>query len=283
MGRLLPHGHYVLFPAVLTTMGWLAALFQDNCDYVRLTGSVVADLSTTDNTPWLEVGFSAYREPTFSNGEWQVVYTGNCLEYPDDVIDQDTAWTAAKAFAFIAVVLGGGGTLFLWFSTCCVFGRPTWRFTGYQVLLAAMFQSLSFIWFASSLCQDAGNTCDLFWGSTADIVAACLWTVAALSILCFYPVPKEQEVGDGLFVERGATAAVTTRPSVAMSESSATDTATTDMGDAQTVTTMDDAITVDRMEEDGLGDGNETAATMSSGQDSQQDGSNKDLDEVEIV
>ena len=183
-------------------MGWIASLFQDGCDYARLTGDIVRTIAIQDDAPWLEVGFAAYREPiqNIETGEWDVVYTGSCLEYPEDVVDIDTNWNVAKAFAFLALVLGGGGTFFLWFNTCCVFSRGTWRWAGYEVLLASIFQTLSFLWFNTSMCQDPQNDCSLFWGSKTDIVASVFWFVAAVSIFCYYPQPKDV-LGDGLMAE----------------------------------------------------------------------------------
>jgi hypothetical protein len=100
---------------------------------------------------------------------------------------------------FVALVLGGGGCFFLWFATCCAFSRGTWRWVGCEVLLAAIAQSLSFLWFNTSLCHTSGNSCKLFWGSKSDIVSAVLWTVAAISVLCRYPVPRGARRGDGVW------------------------------------------------------------------------------------
>jgi len=202
---MLPHGSYSLIPAVLTSMGWLASLFQDGCDYSRLTGQTVSEIASSTDVPWLEVGFGAYREPTLNtkNGQWEVVYTGICFAYPPTV-PQDAYWTASKAFDFLALVLGGGGTFFLWFSSCCVFSPATWRWAGYEVMFAAIFQTLSFLWFNTDMCQSSENHCALFWGSKADIVSAVLWTVAAMSIFCHYPAPKTDRRGDGLWLESGA-------------------------------------------------------------------------------
>jgi hypothetical protein len=204
--RMLPHGKYSLVPAVLTTMAWISSLFQDKCDFSRVTGEIVATLADADDTPFLEVGFAAYREPIFdgNTGEWHVVYTGRCLEYPegDDLLYQDMSWNAAKICAFLASVLGGAGSFFLWFSTCCIFGRATWRLAGYEVLLAAIFQSIAFLWFNTEICQDSDNTCSLFWGSKADILAVSFWTLAAILIFCYYPVPKElDDENEGLVLD----------------------------------------------------------------------------------
>lgn len=196
MGRnscfLLPHGGYALLPTVLTTMAWVASIFQDSCDYAIIEGPIVQTITDDDDSvPWVEVGFAAFRVPEYiaENDKWEVTYTGACTDYDLDRIDLDPAWKAAKAFAFLALVLGGGGALFLWFSACCVFSKATWRWAGYEVLLAAIFQVLAFLWFGNSLCQNK-NTCRLSWGSKADIVASVLWGLAAVAIFCKYPAPK---------------------------------------------------------------------------------------------
>jgi hypothetical protein len=199
--RMLPHGSYSLIPAILSSMAWLASLFQDGCDFSKLTGPTVQQLAINPKVPWLEVGLAAYREPYLNtqSGNWEVVYSGACFAYPDDgSVNRDTVWNAARAFDFVALVLGGGGCFFLWFATCCVFSRVTWRWAGYEVLLAAVAQCLSFLWFNTSLCHTEGNTCELFWGSKADIVSAVFWTVAAVSVFCHYPVPRDVR-GDGVF------------------------------------------------------------------------------------
>jgi hypothetical protein len=181
-------------------MAWLSSLFQDGCDYVRVTGAVVQELANSD-APWIEAGFDAYREPRFdpSSQEWKVQYTGTCLEYPKDPIDftADTFWQVAKFLDFAAVVLGGAGAFFLWFSTACVFSPGTWRWSGYQVFVASALQTSSFLWFLNELCQFSDDDsidakCELFWGSKMDCVAAVLWLVTALLILCHYPHPEQE-------------------------------------------------------------------------------------------
>ena len=205
--RLLPQGSYPLIPMVLTTMGWLASLFQDDCDYTRVEGDAVALIAANPNVPWLEMGIQAYREPQLVNGEWQVRYGGRCLEYPDDAVlrtTEDPYWKASKAFSFLALVLGGGGTFFLWFCSCCVFSRGTWKWAGYEVGLASIFQAASFCFFSTELCKE--NDCELFWGSRSDIAAAVLWFTTAVCIFIYYPPAQstnedeEVEEEDGIMV-----------------------------------------------------------------------------------
>jgi len=191
--RLLPHGGYTLIPAVLSTVAWLSSLSQDGCDYARLTGFIVAEATQSTAVEFLEVGLTAYREPVLEGDEWHIQYTGTCLAYDETIFKQDVYWTAAKAFAFIALVLGGGGALFLWFSSCFVFSRGTWKWAGYEVLLASIFQLLSFLWFATAICNTGDSQCTPSYGSKADIAAAGLWLTSALTIFCRYPVPKAMQ------------------------------------------------------------------------------------------
>lgn len=190
--RLLPHGGYTLIPATLSTMAWIASLSQDGCDYARLSGSSVVALTNSDTIPFLEVGFNGYRNPDYdpTKGEWKVDYTSNCNEY--DGVDIDISWRLAQAFAFVALVFGGGAALFLWFSSCFVFGPGTWRWAGYEVLAASLFQAASFIWFNNAMCK-SGNNCGLFFGSKADIVAASFWFASAIFIFVRYPIPGDKE------------------------------------------------------------------------------------------
>ena len=215
--RLLPHGSSPLLVATLSTLAWASSLFQDGCDFARVEGPIVERLtrlqnnSTTTTTttttgsivvpPWLEFGIGAYRSPTrmvpnnrSSQGHkegatetWKTTFDGSCQLYPPQYLDN--AWVTSRAFSFLALVLGGGGTLFVWCSTCFVFGRATWRWTGYELMLGSLCQALAFVWFRTSICH--WNTCHLFWGSKADIMAATLWWISGLLIVCCrYPTPR---------------------------------------------------------------------------------------------
>eukprot|EP00545_Synedropsis_sp_CCMP1620_P005545 CAMPEP_0119015100 /NCGR_PEP_ID=MMETSP1176-20130426/10559_1 /TAXON_ID=265551 /ORGANISM="Synedropsis recta cf, Strain CCMP1620" /LENGTH=244 /DNA_ID=CAMNT_0006968367 /DNA_START=191 /DNA_END=925 /DNA_ORIENTATION=- len=190
MPSCLPHGAYSLFPAVLCTLAWLASLSQDGCDYSSVSGSVVQQIAKNKDVPFVEIGFVAYREPTYNEEDktWNVAYTGACATYDPDL--EDSFWKAAKGFAFGALVLGGASSLFLWFSTCFIFSRGTWRWAGYQVVLAFICQALAFLWFGTAICKDEDNSCDLFYGSKADIAASVLWFASAVLIFARYPKPQ---------------------------------------------------------------------------------------------
>ena len=196
---LLPHGLYSLLISVLVTIGWLAALFEHGCNYAKLSGNLDAFLVSSD-TPFIEIGLQAYRLPKVNVAtvdEWDPDLAGACVAYSDEfAATMDAPWKMAKACSFLALVLGGGSTFYLWISTCCRFSRGSWRWAGYEVALAFVFQVLSFVWFHTELCRT--NTCELFYGSKADIASAVLWLLAAVLIFCHYPIPKEVGDRDGI-------------------------------------------------------------------------------------
>ena len=136
--QLLPHGAYALLPTVLTTCAWLTSIFQDGCDYATVSGPIVQSMTNDKNVPWLEVGFAAFQKPDFNEETqtWDIAYRGSCIDYNEERMEFDSAWKAAKGFAFLALVLGGGGALFLWFSACCV---------GYEIDLLDVYKTTAIV------------------------------------------------------------------------------------------------------------------------------------------
>ena len=206
VSRLLPHGAYILVPAVLSTIAWLASLMEDGCDYAAVSGDVLGEngfgvAGDTNPPPYVEIGFSGWSHPIYypEDQVWKANMRGSCLPFPailnDDgsttpVVAMDASWMVAKAFDFLSLVLGGGGALFLWFSSCFVFGPGSWRWAGYEVFAASILQALAFVWFNTTLCTSTGNSCRLFVGSNTDIMAATFWMIAAISIFVKYPEPQ---------------------------------------------------------------------------------------------
>jgi len=189
--RLLPHGAYAVIPALLSTFAWLASLSQDGCDYARLKGPIVNQLSSVPDVPFLDVGFNQFRTPTrMTDGTWVVDYRSPCEDYVGDFAEADIFWKFAKGTGFLSLIFGGGGALFLWFSSCFVFSRGTWRWAGYELLAATVFQLLTFMWFNTAICHgnDGEDSCSLFYGSKTDILASCFWAVSVFAI--FYKYPK---------------------------------------------------------------------------------------------
>jgi hypothetical protein len=191
--------------ATLATIGWLCSLFQGSCDYAIVEGPIVQQLDptfTSRQIPFLQFGLTQFQEPKLILGGDAAAsptaanYTiawgyGRCQEYPEEQL-VDTAWSAARAFAFLALVLGGGSTVFMWCSTCFVFSKVTWKWTGYGLLLATVCQSFVYVWFSTQLCS--WNTCTLSYGAKADMGAAILWCIAGWMILARYPVPIKLEL-----------------------------------------------------------------------------------------
>jgi hypothetical protein len=223
----LPHGSYSLLVVVLSSVGWLGTLFQNACDYAVVSGPIVQQLHPTytagNDVPYLEFGMAAYRLPTtgsvVGNNHTDTSFTGTCSEYPPDEL-LDGRWRAARVCSFLALVLGGGGTIFVWCSTCFVFSRVTWKWTGYELLLASVCQALAYVWFTTQMCS--WNTCSLSLGSQSDFIAVACWFLAGLLIVCKYPVPystvstietdEEDEVDPQEEEEYGRTIEATTIP-----------------------------------------------------------------------
>ncbi len=196
--RPLPHGCYPMLPMILSVLGWIASVLEDGCSYARVTGPIVHTLTGSSDVPFLEFGFNSYRRPVYypDNDSWKTSMGLACLQYDDSIIKRDTSWTVGEAFAFVSLVLGGGGALFLCLTSCFVFSPGTWRWTGYEIMTAAIFQSLCFVWFQTKICTE--NSCALVYGSITDIIAAFLWFISGLAILTKYPlpVPKAKNTGN---------------------------------------------------------------------------------------
>jgi len=213
---------------LFSTVASLASLFQDGCNFAVVSGPIVQQLHptfTNQALPYLELGIAAYREPElqqqppgtaeqqqqqqqqqpppppvnggnknstdFTTPSWIGAGGGACTEYPQEQLF-DTVWKSAQAFAFLALVLGGGGTIFAWCSTCFVFSRVTWRWTGYELILASICQGLVYLWFQTQMCS--WNTCSMSYGAKSDLLAVTLWFVSGIMVLCRYPMPLRELV-----------------------------------------------------------------------------------------
>ncbi|KAG7336896.1 hypothetical protein IV203_032197 [Nitzschia inconspicua] len=193
--RALPHGWYSVFVAILATVAWLSSWVQETCNFAIVTGPIVAELDptfTSQAIPFLEFGLSAFREPAVDQfGNYTVSLRGSCTEYPDGQLI-DSIWNTSRFFAFLALVLGGGSSLFVWCSTCFVFSRATWRWTGYCLVLASLCQATVFLWFMTQLCS--WNACTLSDGSKADLLAVVLLMLSACLMFIKYPTPAIREL-----------------------------------------------------------------------------------------
>lgn len=194
--RCLPHGFYSLIPAVLSTLAFWTAVVQDGCDYVKLEGGSVEQITESDVIPFMIAGLTHYRAPVFSaeDSGWALVFTGICEEYPAGTTD--IIWTLAKYFAMVSAIFGGSLALFLWFTTCMTFSIRTWRFCAVEAVLATIFRACTFVAFTSSVCTGNGSHCTLAYGSEMDIVGVVLYATAAIAILSHYPAPNWGKLTD---------------------------------------------------------------------------------------
>eukprot|EP00585_Thalassiosira_rotula_P007861 CAMPEP_0196156304 /NCGR_PEP_ID=MMETSP0910-20130528/42129_1 /TAXON_ID=49265 /ORGANISM="Thalassiosira rotula, Strain GSO102" /LENGTH=214 /DNA_ID=CAMNT_0041420719 /DNA_START=70 /DNA_END=714 /DNA_ORIENTATION=- len=177
-------------------MAWFACLSKDGCDYARVTGPIVADITNNPKTPFIDAGFNHYREPLYNavTGEWGFDFTLPCQEYNTDIVNIDGVWGFARFASFLSLVFGGGGALFIWFSMCFTFRKNTWRWAGYELLSATILLVLSYTWFATEMChgnwESGQDKCSMHYGARADILACILWAVSSVLIFCKYPTEK---------------------------------------------------------------------------------------------
>jgi len=78
-----------------------------------------------------------------------------------------TAWSAASAFAILAVIFSSVATILLWCSMCVAFGRNFFPAMSLLLVVAGVFEWLSLSFFASDVCED-GCT----WSSGASFAIA---------------------------------------------------------------------------------------------------------------
>jgi hypothetical protein len=190
-----PLGYYVVIPILLSTIGWSVSLIMDGCEYARLTGPTVAELTNDPSVPFIEVGFYWYRVPMQGDdGEWAVNRSDLCEKYDRDVVDVDGVWSFAVISRDFGVLLGGAGAVFLWFSCCFSYSKTTLRWAGYVLLLATVMLLLAFSWFGTSMCHGDGDKCTLGYGSTTDILTLIFWVVSTVLIFARFPSPRRTNV-----------------------------------------------------------------------------------------
>jgi len=199
---LYPMGWLTLLPIILSTLAWIFSLTRDGCSHARITGPIVHQLTNDSTVPFLHLGYNGYRLPVLNNqtqdglnGDlevWHIDYSSKCRDYDRSYVERDLIWNFSEAFAFLSLVFGGGGALLLWLTTCFVFSSATWRWTGYEILLACVFQSLAFLWFETKVCRN-GSDCTLTFGSISDIISAVCWFSSACYIFVMFPCLKRKE------------------------------------------------------------------------------------------
>lgn len=191
--QCFPHGVYGVSIVFLSMMAWLVSLSKDGCDYSRIVGPIVADITNNPDTPFVDAGFNHYRAPMINDsGDWVLDYSVQCDEYNLDVVTIDSAWRFATFTTFLSLVVGGGGSLYVLLSLCLTFRESTWRWAGYELLAAVIFQVMTFSWFATSVCHEKNNECTMNYGSRADMLASVLWGASLLCLFRKYPSERKK-------------------------------------------------------------------------------------------
>eukprot|EP00984_Skeletonema_dohrnii_P030101 scaffold21263_cov122-Skeletonema_dohrnii-CCMP3373.AAC.2 len=99
-GRLLLSG----MPTLLATIGWLATLTEDGCNYAIIEGAIVTEMTTNPDMPFLEVGLNRYREASLNDdGTWAIDYYQLCKYYNEDIVNIDGVWKFSKVMSFLAL------------------------------------------------------------------------------------------------------------------------------------------------------------------------------------
>ncbi len=183
----------------------------DGCDFSRLTGPAVSMFSPAGTEyPFIEVGFTSYRVPSFYEGynEWQIRFIDQCrlyghkydasgemlttIEFAGSTNDWSLGvfWKLGSVTHQIGLVLGGASCLFLWVSSICLpITKHTWTLIGVQLSLAAFFHLSSFLWFFNGMCRIEHSVCHFFYGSKSLVGAIILYFLSILSIFLAYPEP----------------------------------------------------------------------------------------------
>lgn len=194
--RCVPHGFYAFIPTVLCTMAFFVVVVQDGCDYANLSGGNIEIITGSDVIPFIEAGVSKYRAPLYypTEGEWKMVFTETCKEYPPEMMD--SMWLSAVWMTWLAGVFGGAVAFFLWFTTCFTFSPRTWYFCAFEAALAGLLRAGSFLFFFSSVCTGSETSCARAFGSKMDIAACVLWGTSAIAMMTHYPDPRLRRVTD---------------------------------------------------------------------------------------
>eukprot|EP00804_Cyclotella_cryptica_P024263 CCRYP_012543-RA/>CCRYP_012543-RA protein AED:0.32 eAED:0.32 QI:243/1/1/1/1/1/3/1091/255 len=132
-----------------------------------------------------------------------------CNNYPDNVYI-DPKWKSARAFATMALIIGGCVTFWGLLAGCLYPNKAAYKLGGILMMLCCLFQGLTFLFLDSEACHNNSLTaaleqeislinltfedsCVLAAGGKCAIAATILWFLAALSAFKVDP-PKRSPV-----------------------------------------------------------------------------------------
>lgn len=117
----------------------------------------------------------------------------NCKTYPSSNVVNDSSVKSARAFSAITLVIGFPCVFLLFLTSCMTLGDRTLVVMTILLMLAAICQSMIFLFLSSGRCVDPAEPmnlpsnfvwaqCTLNYGSKTVIIASVLWCLAAVSL-----------------------------------------------------------------------------------------------------
>lgn len=183
---------------LLGLAAWIVNPLKSHCDYSKVSGPIVRTL-TNSSAPYILVGPEGYRTPSFDESMETWIHktitsdstneiSDECLPLDPEIFEKDTQWNVAVNLNLTAFVLGTIAAILSLPLIFVEYHRLAWRFVGWVYMFACASQACSLIWFLTEICDD--NTCQLFWGSKADMLSIVLWYLAAFIMLMWFPKPN---------------------------------------------------------------------------------------------
>jgi len=106
----------------------------------------------------------------------------------------DNDMHVARGFSMTAVVLGVILMFNILFMSCCTIRRSGFYITGIFSILTGVFVALTLVVLNSNFCTDAA-ACKMGYSGIVCIVAAAVWVLLGLYMLCMNKTPRDREVG----------------------------------------------------------------------------------------
>lgn len=114
---------------------------------------------------------------------------------------RDSKWRCAMAFGVIAGIIGGLICVQFWLAPCCYRSDllfSTWKCMGIGLFFVSLFQGLTLVFLAGSVCDESEITsvdgitssstgCKKIWGANMSIAAVVLWFMAGVATLLLPP------------------------------------------------------------------------------------------------
>ena len=177
---------------MLTTLAFAFSVYANSfCNF--LSRNIQLKKGTEEQISTNQLGFAT------SVGIWSFLDQADQLCFKMYNEDVDIYYQAARIMSSLATALGSIILIIMWFSPCIGMRTQCWVACGIGLVLASLFESLTFLIFESNVCHESNNFeyyCTLGNGGKSGIAAAILWFVAAVCV-CFVPPPGKQS-GDNV-------------------------------------------------------------------------------------